>query len=138
MITGDMERQLFDAVNRTRARERVLKLVWHPAAAAVAQTHSRAMAERGFFDHEDPQRGDLAERLNKAGVAWTSIAENTFQEQGHSDPVGRAVEVWLKSPGHRQNLLNRSYTDTGIGFASDRRGTVYFTQIFLVPAKRKR
>lgn len=137
-IKSGMERQLFDAVNSARVRERIPELIWHSGAALAAHAHSRAMAERGFFDHTDPQQGDLAERLNKAGIGWTSIAENLFHEQGHADPAGRAVQVWLKSAGHRRNLLNRTYTHTGIGAASDGGGTIYFTQIFLIPVKPQR
>ena len=43
--------------------------------------------------------------------------------------AGDAVEGWLGSPGHRRNLLNRTFTVEGVGVATagDR---VYITQVF--------
>jgi uncharacterized protein YkwD len=126
-----IERQLLDAVNRVRVREGVPELQWHPGVAGAAEAHSRAMAERGFFSHTDPEKGDLAARMKQAGVRWSSVAENLFQQRGCPDGVQCAVQGWLESPGHRKNLLSPEYTGTGIGIISDERGTVYYTQIFM-------
>jgi uncharacterized protein YkwD len=128
-----IEGQLFKAVNVVRRREGVPELRWLSSAAAAAESHSRAMAQRGFFSHTDPQRGDLAARIKKAGVQWSLIAENLFQQRGCPDAVRCAVEGWLESAGHRRNLLNAKYTHTGIGVSSDERKTLYYTQIFVTP-----
>jgi uncharacterized protein YkwD len=40
-----------------------------------------------------------------------------------------AVEGWLQSPGHKRNIEG-NFTLTGIGWAKDKRGMIYFTQIF--------
>jgi uncharacterized protein YkwD len=89
------------------------------------------MAQRDFFSHTDPERGDLAARMRTAGVRWRLLAENLFEQRGCADAVQCAVDGWLNSPGHKRNLLDAHYTDTGIGIASNKRGTVYYTQIFL-------
>jgi uncharacterized protein YkwD len=39
------------------------------------------------------------------------------------------VRGWMKSPGHRDNLLNPNYRKMGIGIAI-RKGNIYATQIF--------
>jgi uncharacterized protein YkwD len=129
----ESERQLFDAVNAVREKRGIGKLQWHEGAAVAAQSHSRAMAERGFFSHTDPERGDLAMRMRANGVTWNSVAENLFQQRGCPDAVQCAVDGWMQSSGHRQNLLNAIYTHTGIGISSNQDGTVYYTQIFLAP-----
>jgi uncharacterized protein YkwD len=41
----------------------------------------------------------------------------------------QAVNLWLKSPGHRKNIEG-NYKYTGIGVARDRKSELYFTQIF--------
>jgi uncharacterized protein YkwD len=48
------------------------------------------------------------------------------------DPVGRAVSGWLKSPGHRENMLSARFTTTGVGACRKGRA-IYFTQLFLRP-----
>lgn len=133
MAPNGMERQVFEAVNAERKKQRSPELQWHAGAAAAAQSHSRVMAERRFFSHTDPERGDLKTRLKNAHVGWTAIAENLFQQRGCRDPVRCAVDGWLQSAGHRRNMLNPSYTHTGIGISRDTRGTLYYTQVFLVP-----
>ena len=70
--------------------------------------------------------------MKEAGVGWRFVAENLFEQRGCADAVQCAVDGWLNSPGHKRNLLNTKYTDTGIGIAN-KRGTVYYTQIFLTP-----
>jgi uncharacterized protein YkwD len=128
-----IEARLFDAINAERRRNGVSELQWHDGAARAAEAHSRSMAERRFFSHTDPERGDLRERLKEAGIAWRAIAENLYQQRGCPDAIRCAVEGWLNSPGHRQNLLNPQYTHSGIGISPDSRGAMYYTQIFLVP-----
>jgi uncharacterized protein YkwD len=130
----EIDRQVFRAVNRERKTRAIPELEWHERAAKAAHVHSKRMAERNFFSHIDPRRGDLADRLKAEGISWTAIAENLFQQQGYKDPVERAVAGWLKSEGHKRNLLNPAYTHTGIGVATRSDGTTFYTQIFLRPA----
>jgi uncharacterized protein YkwD len=92
------------------------------------------MATRGFFSHDDPERGGPDRRLTRAGIPWRAVAENIYRQRGYRDPVARAVEGWMRSPGHRQNILNPEYTHSGTGVFISGDGTAYYTQIFLRPA----
>ncbi len=49
-----------------------------------------------------------------------------------NDPAGAAVNAWLASTGHRQNIEG-DYHLTGVGVASPDNDslTFYFTQIFI-------
>jgi uncharacterized protein YkwD len=40
---------------------------------------------------------------------------------------------WWYSPGHRENLLNPDYTESGIGVAQAADGAWFVTQIFATP-----
>src|SRR6185369_16837206 len=44
------------------------------------------------------------------------------------------VKSWMDSPGHRENILNKKYTELGIGIAADKNGELYYTQVFARPA----
>jgi uncharacterized protein YkwD len=132
---GDLERlekKLFDAVNQRRNEKRLSPLVWSDVLATEARRHSVAMMEGGFFSHRDPVRGDLDRRINEneAKILWRRIAENLHQQQGMREPVSSAVDSWMKSAGHRKNILDRSFTDSGIKIAIAADGTYYATQIF--------
>ncbi|HXH29694.1 MAG TPA: CAP domain-containing protein [Bacteriovoracaceae bacterium] len=43
----------------------------------------------------------------------------------------RVFKAWLNSPGHKRILEGRRYTHTGMGFAKNSKGRIYWTQIFL-------
>ena len=50
------------------------------------------------------------------------------------DPAA-VVGGWMASPGHRANILNPTYTETGVGFALDRSGRRYYAQVFGRPRR---
>jgi uncharacterized protein YkwD len=54
-------------------------------------------------------------------------AENVAYNYKNAQDV---VRNWIASSGHRRNIEG-NYNLTGIGLARDRRGKLYFTQIFL-------
>ena len=78
------------------------RLIWHPAAAVVAESRSRDMDVRDYFDHTDPDGRTFIDELASAGIhAWGTVAENIALTQAGADS---AMELWLESPPHRRNL----------------------------------
>jgi uncharacterized protein YkwD len=136
-----LERQIFDVVNKQRTKEKLLSLVWSDLLASEARRHSTAMVEGGFFSHRDPVRGDLEQRLNanESRIPWRRCAENIFQSSSDRNQAALAIQSWMKSPGHRRNILERTFTDAGIGVAVAEGGTFYATQIFawLLPREER-
>lgn len=125
------EKRVFDAVNSERVRRRGKPLVWNEELAEAARQHSESMARHGFFSHVDPRRGDLRERLEWVGILYSACAENIYTQTGGRDAVSAACAAWMKSAGHRANILNAQYAVTGVGVAVGRGGACFFTQIFL-------
>jgi uncharacterized protein YkwD len=41
------------------------------------------------------------------------------------------VTAWMNSQGHRENILNSSFTDIGVGIAKNSSGSIYWTQMFI-------
>ena len=127
----DLEYRVYAGINAQRRKHGVAPLAWNPALASTARAHSWRMLSAGFFAHQDPERGDLIQRINGAAIPWKSVAENIFREQGYDDPVSRAIVEWMYSGAHRLNLLRESFTDTGVGVAVSRDEEYYITQQFL-------
>lgn len=86
----------------------------------VARDWSRAMATTGEFKHNP----NYARQIPSG---WTRAAENIAAGQS----VGDVVAEWMKSPGHRDNILG-DFTHLGIGFVSapGTRYARYYTQVF--------
>lgn len=128
------EMRVFDLINQEREENGVRPLVWTEKAAAVARIHSDNMAQLGFFSHEDLDGRMVSERADRNGLSkWRQIGENIAWISGYDDPAARAVEGWMKSPGHRRNILDPKYSETGIGLSVAGSGRVYFTQVFVSP-----
>jgi uncharacterized protein YkwD len=125
-----VEQRIFQAINQVRQENKLPPLKWHAKIADVAGSHSRRMATKRFFSHEDPQFGGPDNRLSAAGIAWRLCGENIFEEYGEADPVRSAVRGWMQSSGHRKNILTRGFTHTGIGVARGRDGSYTITQMF--------
>lgn len=121
------ERAVWERVNEARARGGCPALAWSDAAASVARAHSQDMARRNYFAHSSPEGIQPAQRLTTAGIGWRAVAENiALNHSGAEDVVRR----WLASPGHRTNIMNCTYTHTGVGEASGR-----WTQVFYAPRR---
>jgi len=125
---------VFAEINQQRRNNGLRDLIWREDIARVARLHSSNMGGREFFSHEDPVEGDLKQRLTKFGVNdWASAGENIFKESGVYNPARQAVEGWMNSQHHRENILNPAFTHTGIGVAFGHDHFLYFTQDFILP-----
>lgn len=132
LAIDDEEREILDLVNRERSRQRLSRLTWDESAARLARSYSMRMAREGFFDHYDPEGNSVIERADRGGLRrWNRIGENLFVCDPIDEFAGLAVKGWLRSQTHRQNMLDRAWTATGIGIARSGDGEIYITQVFL-------
>jgi uncharacterized protein YkwD len=84
---------------------------------AAAQRHADDMLAGSYFAHRDPDGKTVRERARDAGFDWSAIGENIAEGQ---QSVKEVVESWMRSAGHRENILDRRYTRTGVGLALGR------------------
>ena len=129
---SEKELDIFDLVNAERRKKRLDQLVWDDDLAKLARNYSRKMARENFFDHYDSNGSNVIDRASSARIkGWRKIGENLFYCEGIENFSSFAVRGWLKSPSHRKNMLDRDWTDTGIGAARARDGRIYVTQVFI-------
>jgi uncharacterized protein YkwD len=130
-----LEREVIDVVNRTRASGDAQRLQRNDAMMRAARAHAQELARRGVLDHASrtPGRETFARRLAAEGApAWTLAGENLIQLPHVAlDVPEEAVTGWLGSPSHRSQMLEPSYTDTGVGIAQDAAGNWYVVQLFI-------
>jgi uncharacterized protein YkwD len=115
---GDLEQQLLAAINEVRSEHGLTALRSNPGLAAAARAHSLSMAERGFFRHSSYDGADFWRRLQAVYAPqsgrWWGVGENIlWWSPGLSS--GQALEMWLRSPPHRKNLLAPTWREIGIG-----------------------
>jgi uncharacterized protein YkwD len=104
-------------VNTERAGAGILPLVDHSQLAAAAQGHADDMAAQGYFDHTSRDGRTFDQRIRNAGYVGTGMAENIAWGSSYLGTPRRIVGAWMNSPGHRANILNGAWSDSGIGVA---------------------
>lgn len=131
--TFEMEKKVFALINEIRRTKGLRELVWSDEVARIARLHSTNMAEKSFFSHRGLDGKMIDDRADSVGLSkWRAIGENIAYNRGYAKPTEFAVECWMKSPGHRDNLLDANWKETGIGIAMASDGAYYFTQVFLL------
>lgn len=106
--------QVIALTNQARADNGLPPLAVNPLLTVAAQKHAEAMAADEFFDHTNPKAGDQpGDRVTAAGYQWSIVAENIAA--GDVTPAD-VVAGWLKSPGHRANILNKDVREIGVGY----------------------
>ncbi|MEU1017951.1 CAP domain-containing protein [Streptomyces sp. NPDC005898] len=119
------EAEVLTLVNVERAKAGCRPVTADGRLAALAGRFSEDMAERGFFDHTDPDGATPWDRAEKAGI--TNLGgENIARGQADARAV---MAAWMGSPGHRANILNCDYRTMGVG-AHFAPGGPWWTQDF--------
>jgi uncharacterized YkwD family protein/spore coat assembly protein SafA len=94
----------------------------------VARTKSQDMAVKNYFSHQSPTYGSPFDMMKQFGISYKTAGENIASGQRSPQEV---MDSWMKSPGHRQNILKPDYTHIGVGYY---RGGSYghmWTQMFI-------
>jgi uncharacterized protein YkwD len=108
---------LLARINRLRRGTAAPQLAANYHLDVAAQRHAEDMLARSYFAHRSPDGTSVRERARAAGYEWAAIGENLALGQRTID---EAVEGWMKSAGHRENILDSRFTDSGVGLAIGR------------------
>lgn len=127
-VLADFETEVTRLVNVERARVGCPALTLHPVLHQVADAHSRDMADRNYVGHVNPAGENPGDRVNKTSYEWAALGENVAA--GYESPQS-VVAGWMGSEGHRANILNCAYLDTGVGYvyAAGTKYGHYWTQL---------
>lgn len=109
-------------VNDVRRRAGLRALDVDTNLGRIATTRSATMAAERRLSHQGWERA-----LRKAGLRDDSLGENVAYN--YEDPTA-VMTGWMRSPGHRANILRQSFTRIGVGCVIDGRGHRWWTQDF--------
>ena len=109
-------------LNRVRAASGLRPLRSSPSLAVAARRHSAQMGQHGFFAHESRDGTPFWRRIERfyadGGFRSWEVGENIFWQSPTTLAAISVVRSWLASPGHRANVLSRSWRDVGVGVVS--------------------
>ena len=119
-----METEILKYVNEDRSALGLSLLSMNDLESSLAAKHSHDMAVgKVKFGHDGFT--SRAKTIQKS-LGSSEIGENVAEG---SMTAREVVDGWLHSPGHKKNIEG-NFTLTGIGYAQDKKGDIYFTQIF--------
>jgi hypothetical protein len=119
------EQYLFAAANAERTQRGLRPLHWDAKLSRAAEAHANEMAERESISHQYPGEMELSARGRDAGARFSVIAENVAV----APSAVRIHDAWMKSAGHRANLLDSRVDSVGIAVIN-RKGELYAVEDF--------
>jgi uncharacterized protein YkwD len=108
-------------------------LVMDASLTRAASGYARELARRGEIEHISPTPGrrTFRERIEAEGISPRLGGENLARLTSLPESLGdRVVRAWLRSPGHRVNLLDPIFSRTGIGVWLGGDGVWYVVQVY--------
>lgn len=121
---------VFQAVNAERAAQSLKPLKQNQELAKAAQAKADDMVKLSYFAHRSPQGKNVWSFIFKTKALPTVAGENLAKGFKTTEST---VTAWMNSPSHRANILDRGYTDAGIGVATgsvNGKSVVYVVQVF--------
>lgn len=116
------EARIVQLVNGARATAGLPRLSVSTCADRFAEDWSATMVRTSAFTHRPSLRTVLSACRARA------VGENIAYGAVSAD---RMMAMWMRSPGHRANILSSRFTHIGVGAARTPAGRTYGTQNFL-------
>lgn len=107
-----LAQRIVQLTNAIRVQHGLAPLQVHPALTRAAQWMAQDMEQHNYLRHTDFQGRDIEPRLPSFGYDdYRQIGENIAGGQTTPEEV---VADWMRSPGHRANLLNPDFREIGV------------------------
>lgn len=125
LLPDDQAAQILELVNAYRTAYGASPVAYDAALSEAAAI--RAKETETLFSHTRPDGSRCFTVLSQLGIAYRSAGENIAMGQTTAKEV---MTDWMNSDGHRQNILNTSFTKLGIGIHRGADGRLYWAQMF--------
>ena len=125
---AELQNGVLQQLNVIRRQHGLVPLSVSPELSAAARQHTAEMLSDGYFAHESADGSAFWQRIERfyphVKSGYWSVAENLLWSGGSID-AKEALDLWMASPGHRENILTPEYRQIGISarYATDAPGT---------------
>lgn len=110
-------------VNRERSARGERPLSVNGELQQAAQGHTQSMVDGNYFEHVGPGGQTPLDRMRATGYIYSprigyEIGENIAWGSAQLGTPKAIVATWMASPGHRANILDARFRDTGVGVSA--------------------
>ena len=114
---GTLNHQIFAAINKLRTSHGLVALKESKALDRSALAHSLQMGQKSFFGHNSANGEPFYVRIKRyyhpTGYAHWAVGENLLWD-APSVSAAHALQQWIKSPPHLENLETAKWRDLGV------------------------
>ncbi|MEE9327975.1 MAG: CAP domain-containing protein [Cocleimonas sp.] len=121
-------------------------VTWSDKLYKAAYEHSQDLSESDTFSHDGSgtvsdwsgfalkKKSTMADRVATYGYSWSWLSENISAGTTRDNPQ-QAVDSWLASSGHCQNIMSANVTEVGMAVSTNHNSKFshYWTQNFSNP-----
>lgn len=126
-VAADIEKVIWDLMNRERAKEGLNILQYGGKVIGIAREHTNDMIVGDFFSHTSPTGVSFSDRVGTTGMEGHYAGENI--SYGYTNVID-AHEGLMYSVGHRSNILSPVYSNVGVAYGFNENRKPYMTQVF--------
>ena len=118
---GEVRAAVLCLHNRERSDRGLPPLKEQAKLRQAADGHAADMVAGRYFSHDAPGGADMVDRILRTGYArgaagW-SLGENIAYGTENLASAAQIHRAWMRSSGHRANILRRQFREIGIGIA---------------------
>lgn len=121
------EKEVFNLINKQRAQNGLSPLKENSELQRVARIKAQDMVNNNYFSHTSPIYGSPFDMMKSFIISYNTAGENIAGNSSNSS----AVTAWMNSSGHRANILNSSFNQTGIGVVTGSKYGKIYVQMFI-------
>jgi uncharacterized protein YkwD len=111
--SSSYQTEIANLINNARSQAGLPALNVSPQLTAAAQAHSIDMACHGLISHSGSDGSSVSQRVAAAGYS-ASFSSEIIYGSGYPQT---ALDWWMGDQIHRNEILNASVTEMGVGYA---------------------
>lgn len=100
------EKKMMDLHNQTRADRTISRLCVHPDLRRAARAHSKEMIDKDYYRHDFTNGDKFWQRLKRFVYKNYRIVGENIHGVPKSYSTGEVSEGWMRSRGHKDNILD--------------------------------
>ncbi|MDD4290512.1 MAG: CAP domain-containing protein [Patescibacteria group bacterium] len=124
--------KIFELVNKERIKNNTSPLKINSNLVRAANNKAKFLIDNNTFEH-NTQNKKFSDWIKESGYNYSFIGENLAENFFDSKS---AIVAWLESESHKENMLNKNFTETGIAIIQ-KNNRIIIVQIFGRPISKE-
>ncbi len=112
LILNDGQIIYWTNIERSKNATGLVQLKTNDELTKIAKERVKDMFIKNYFEHVSPSGDSVSKIADRNNYKYITIGENIAL--GNFSGSRELVQAWMNSEGHRENILNKNYTEIGV------------------------